>query len=97
MLVGPDEHKVALVELTSKAVTDVDDGQWHTAYVGRGDYGRDVDVREAQQSEANAEEVEDRRAVREEDAGWSGSWRGRRQVAVHRGHRRRAHLGPDDW
>src|ERR1700730_5815081 len=55
VMVGPDQHQIALVQPAGMIVADIDDLQRHSTFGCRGSEGVDVEVGESQQGEAEPE------------------------------------------
>src|SRR5580693_8892149 len=55
MMVGPDQHQIALVQCVGMILTDIDDLQWHCAFGCRVSERVDVAVGESQESKAQPE------------------------------------------
>ena len=69
-MIGADQNEVALIQAAGVPIADVDYVERHSALVGRIGQWFGVDVGEAQQCEAGAEQIEQGAAVGEENAGW---------------------------
>ena len=55
MMVGPDQHQVALIQCAGTILADIDDLQGHSAFGCRVSERVDVEVGESQESEAQPE------------------------------------------
>ena len=55
MMVGPDQHQVALIQCAGTILADIDDLQWHSTFGRRGSERVDVEVGESQESKAQPE------------------------------------------